>query len=165
MADFLTNIWVRRIGFALGGLVLGLLVEKLIVKRAIPLVSAGLDQGESMTISRNLPRCLSVALLLLTLATSTYVVALEGQSGSPPSQPPANWGPISINLEDVPYPHPVRFMERTLYGQNVRIAYMDVAPVGPPNGRTVVLLHGGSYYGWYWEDTIEVLRNAGFRVA
>ena len=164
MADFLTNIWVQRIGFALGGLVLGLLVEKLIVKRAIPFVSAGLDQGESMTISCNLPRCLSVALLLLTLATSTYVVALEGQSGSPPSQPPANWGPISINLEDVPYPHPVRFMERTLYGQNVRIAYMDVAPVGPPNGRTVVLLHGGSYYGWYWEETIEVLRNVGFRV-
>ena len=87
MADFLTNIWVQRIGFALGGLVLGLLVEKLIVKRAIPFVSAGLDQGESMTISCNLPRCLSVALLLLTLATSTYVVALEGQSGSPPSHP------------------------------------------------------------------------------
>ena len=41
---------------------------------------------------------------------------------------------------------------------------MDVAPVGESNGRTVVLLHGGSYYGWYWEDTIEALRNAGFRV-
>jgi hypothetical protein len=25
----------------------------------------------------------------------------------PPPAPPANWGPMSINLEDVPYPHPV----------------------------------------------------------
>ena len=25
----------------------------------------------------------------------------------PPSAPPAEWGPMSINLEDVPYPHQV----------------------------------------------------------
>ncbi len=71
---------------------------------------------------------------------------------------------MSINLEDVPYPHPVRFLDRTLFGQNVRIAYMDVPPTGDRNGRTVVLLHGGSYYGWYWEETIEALADAGFRV-
>ena len=28
---------------------------------------------------------------------------------------------------------------------------MDVAPIGPANGRAVVFHHGGSYYGWYWE--------------
>ena len=27
----------------------------------------------------------------------------------PPPAPPADWGPMSINLEDVPYPHPVRY--------------------------------------------------------
>ena len=34
----------------------------------------------------------------------------------------------------------------------------------PPNGRTVVFLHGGSYYGWYWKEQIKALRNEGFRV-
>jgi pimeloyl-ACP methyl ester carboxylesterase len=71
---------------------------------------------------------------------------------------------VSINLEDVPYPHPVSYLEQELFGQVVRLAHMDVAPVGAANGRTVVLLHGGSYYGWYWKDTIEALRNEGYRV-
>ena len=118
-----------------------------------------------MTIERQVPTPLTVTLSVLTALSLVLPGALSAQSHQPPPEPPAEWGPISINLEDVPYPHPVRFMERTLYGQNVRIAYMDVAPVGPPNGRTVVLLHGGSYHGWNWEDTIEVLRNAGFRGA
>jgi pimeloyl-ACP methyl ester carboxylesterase len=39
-----------------------------------------------------------------------------------------------------------------------------VAPAGRANGRTVVLLHGGSYYGWYWKSQIEALTRAGFRV-
>ena len=88
----------------------------------------------------------------------------QSQAQEPPAQPPAHWGPVSINLEDVEYPHPVKFLERNLYGQVVRIAYMDVAPTGQPNGQTVILLHGGSYYGWYWKDTIEALAGAGFRV-
>ena len=104
------------------------------------------------------------AFSLLAIAALYATAPLLAQSHSPPSEPPPEWGAVSINLEDVPYPHPVKFLERTLFGQNVRIAYMDVAPVGESNGRTVVLLHGGSYYGWYWEDTIEALRNAGFRV-
>ncbi len=33
MSDFLSLLWVQRVGFALGGLILGLLVEKLIVQR------------------------------------------------------------------------------------------------------------------------------------
>jgi pimeloyl-ACP methyl ester carboxylesterase len=36
--------------------------------------------------------------------------------------------------------------------------------VGTSNGQTVVLLHGGSYYGWYWKSQIEALTTAGFRV-
>jgi pimeloyl-ACP methyl ester carboxylesterase len=100
-----------------------------------------------------------VAALALCLAAQS-----QAQSASPPATPPEDWGPVSINLEDVPYPHPVSFLERELYDQVVRIAYMDVAPVGPANGQTVVLLHGGSYYGWYWEQTIDALTNEGFRV-
>jgi pimeloyl-ACP methyl ester carboxylesterase len=100
---------------------------------------------------------------LLAAAIVMSATAVAGQS-VPPTSPPAQWGPVSINLEDVPYPHPVRFLERELYGQVVRIAYMDVMPTTAANGRTVVLLHGGSYYGWYWQDTIEALRDEGYRV-
>ncbi|HAK57170.1 MAG: alpha/beta hydrolase [Vicinamibacterales bacterium] len=79
-------------------------------------------------------------------------------------QAPADYGPRSINLEDLPYPHPVSYLEFALYGQDVRMAYMDVAPVGAANGQTVVLLHGGNFFAEYWKGTIEVLRNEGFRV-
>jgi pimeloyl-ACP methyl ester carboxylesterase len=41
---------------------------------------------------------------------------------------------------------------------------MDVAPTSQPNGRTVYLTHGASYYGWYWENTIRALTNEGYRV-
>jgi pimeloyl-ACP methyl ester carboxylesterase len=41
---------------------------------------------------------------------------------------------------------------------------MDVAPQGPANGHTVVLLHGNNFGGFYFSGPIEVLRNEGFRV-
>ncbi len=105
------------------------------------------------------------AMLLLSLAASGGTVAhAAAQSAAPPPEPPAEWGAISINLEEIEYPHPAEFMNLNLYGQDVRIAYMDVAPVGSPNGQTVIFLHGGSYYGWYWKEQIEALRNEGFRV-
>ena len=103
-----------------------------------------------------------VTALSLSVALRFIPAALEAQS--PPAQPPADWGPISINMEEISYPHPVEFLNLQLFGQDVRIAYMDVSPVGPPNGRTVVLLHGGSYYGWYWKEQIEALRSEGYRV-
>jgi pimeloyl-ACP methyl ester carboxylesterase len=90
--------------------------------------------------------------------------AREALAQEPPAAPPAGWGPVSINLEDVPYPHPVSLLDFTLYDEPLRIAYMDVAPAGAANGRTVVLLHGGNYFGKAWTGTIEALREAGFRV-
>lgn len=100
---------------------------------------------------------------LLVLLTLSFYGSVMAQS-SPPATPPADWGPVSINIESVPYPYPVHFLNRNLYGQDVRIAYMNVDPVGRPNGQTVVMLHGGSYYGWYWKDSIKALTNVGFRV-
>jgi pimeloyl-ACP methyl ester carboxylesterase len=82
----------------------------------------------------------------------------------PPASPPASWGPVSINLEEIPYPYPVQFLHRNLYGQDVRIAYMDAPPTAAANGRTIVLLHGSSYYSWYWEQTMQALTAAGYRV-
>src|SRR5690348_14123460 len=56
--------------------------------------------------------------------------------------PPADWGPVSVDVADVPYPYPVQTLSFTFYGQPVRMAYMDVKPSGTSNGQTVVLLHG-----------------------
>jgi pimeloyl-ACP methyl ester carboxylesterase len=104
------------------------------------------------------------ALLLATLLTAVPGPSVHAQESAPPAEPPAEWGPISINMEEIEYGYPVDFLDLRVYGENVRIAYMDVAPVGPPNGRTVVLLHGGSYYSLYWGPQIEALTEAGFRV-
>ncbi len=90
--------------------------------------------------------------------------ALQAQMEAPPAEPLAEWGPISINMEEIEYPFPVDYLNLRLYGEDVRVAYMDVAPTGSPNGRTVVLLHGGSYYSLYWGPQIEALTEAGFRV-
>lgn len=89
--------------------------------------------------------------------------AVSAQSG-PPGSPPADWGPVSINLEEFEYPYPVSYMDFRVYNQDVRLAYMDVAPAGPANGRTVIFHHGGLYYGWYWEKQIAALSEAGYRV-
>ena len=106
---------------------------------------------------------LTTAALGALLFGSFSAAAVSAQQ-RPPASPPASWGPLSINLEEIVYPYPVSFMNLKLYGQDVRIAYMDVPPVSTPNGQTVVLLHGGSYYGWYWKSQIEALTRAGFRV-
>jgi pimeloyl-ACP methyl ester carboxylesterase len=78
--------------------------------------------------------------------------------------PPADAKPVSINLEDLPYPHPVQYLPLTYYGEEVRMAYMDVAPTGAANGRTVVLLHGMNFFGEVWAPTIELLAKEGYRV-
>lgn len=77
---------------------------------------------------------------------------------------PADVKPGSINHEDVPYPFPVSYLPLVSYGQDVRVAYMDVPPAGQANGRVVVLLHGFNFAGFYWAGPIDALRNAGFRV-
>jgi pimeloyl-ACP methyl ester carboxylesterase len=72
--------------------------------------------------------------------------------------------PLGIGLEDIDYPYPVHFFDLTIEGQVLRMAYMDVAPTGPSNGKTVVLLHGKSFSGDYWAQTIAKLSAAGYRV-
>ena len=77
---------------------------------------------------------------------------------------PTDVKPGSITYDEVPYPYPVSYLPLTMYGQDVRMAYMDIPPAGQPNGRTVVLLHGMNFGGFYFGGPIEVLRNEGFRV-
>ena len=97
-----------------------------------------------------------------------FPLALFAASGAAAQQPPAiatptDIKPGSITCEDVPYPYPVSYFALTLYGQDVRMAYMDVAP-DQPNGHTVVLLHGNNFAGFYFGGPIDVLRKEGFRV-
>jgi pimeloyl-ACP methyl ester carboxylesterase len=101
---------------------------------------------------------LSFGLLLTMVSTGA---ARQGPTAAPAAPTVA---PGSINAEDVPYPHPTSALRLTLYTQDVRMAYMDVPPLGAPNGRTVVLLHGNNFAGFYFGGPIDVLRKEGFRV-
>ena len=109
--------------------------------------------------------CLGSNRSLTLLAALAVVMSNPALAQSaPPGSAPAGWGPISINLEEYDYPFPVQYMNFSVYGKDVRLAYMDVAPTGPANGRTVIFHHGGYYYGWYWKDQIRALSEAGYRV-
>ena len=77
---------------------------------------------------------------------------------------PTDIKPGSTTYDDIPYPYPVAYFPLTLYGQDIRMAYMDVPPAGQANGRTVVLFHGMNFGGFYFAGPIEVLRKEGFRV-
>lgn len=107
-------------------------------------------------------RSLSLCTLLTAIAIS--VSSLASAQSAPPHSAPADWGPVSINLEEYAYPYPVEYMNFRVYGEDVRVAYMDVAPTGPANGRTVIFHHGGYYYSWYWDEQIRALSAAGYRV-
>jgi pimeloyl-ACP methyl ester carboxylesterase len=71
---------------------------------------------------------------------------------------------LSITLENVRYAYPVKYFPVHTEGQDLRMAYMDVAPVRNANGRTVVLFHGKNFGGYYWSSTIKALTQGGFRV-
>ena len=77
-------------------------------------------------------------------------------------QAPGGVKPGSINCEDVGYPFPTSALPITLYGQDLRMSYMDVPPLGQPNGHTVVLLHGNNFAGFYWKGAIDAIGKEGF---
>src|SRR6267154_1423214 len=76
---------------------------------------------------------------------------------------PVQREPYGIGLEGFAYPYPVSMLPLVNDGEQVRIAYMDVAPA-QPNGRTVVLLHGRNFPSSYWAPVIKTLTDAGYRV-
>ena len=91
--------------------------------------------------------CLSAALLCLGTAAL--------------ADTPQTYGP---ELQGFNYPHPVKRFDFTSQGKPLSMAYMDVAPAGTANGRTVVLLHGKNFCSATWQGTVDVLTKAGFRV-
>jgi pimeloyl-ACP methyl ester carboxylesterase len=71
--------------------------------------------------------------------------------------------PYGIGLEGFAYPYPVSLLPLTNDGEQVRMAYMDIA-AAQPNGRTVLLLHGRNFPSSYWAPVIKTLNEAGYRV-
>jgi pimeloyl-ACP methyl ester carboxylesterase len=76
---------------------------------------------------------------------------------------PASREPYGIGLEGFAYPYPVSMLPLVNDGEQVRMAYMDIA-AATPNGRTVVLLHGRNFPSSYWAPVIKTLSEAGYRV-
>jgi len=72
--------------------------------------------------------------------------------------------PYGIGLEGFAYPYSVAMLPIAADGEMLRMAYMDVNPTAPANGRSVLLLHGRNFPSSYWKPTIEALKGAGFRV-
>jgi pimeloyl-ACP methyl ester carboxylesterase len=85
-----------------------------------------------------------------------------GASRSQPST--SDQTPLGIGLEGITYPYPVSYLDLNIQGQSLRMAYMDVAPTGKPNGKAVLLLHGKGFTGSYWGGVIRLLTGQGYRV-
>ncbi|MGD0968116.1 MAG: alpha/beta hydrolase [Candidatus Aquilonibacter sp.] len=71
---------------------------------------------------------------------------------------------LGIALEGYAYPYPVQYFTVVNDGRSLSMAYMDVAPAANANGRTVVLMHGKNFGGYYFRNVIARLSAAGYRV-
>lgn len=58
----------------------------------------------------------------------------------------------------------VQFFQLQVENQDLRLTYRDVQPTAAPNGKTLLLLHGKNFSGFYWEPTIEFMAQQGYRV-
>jgi pimeloyl-ACP methyl ester carboxylesterase len=94
----------------------------------------------------------------LALALTLQSAVLSAPHDTPALQP------LGIALESYPYPYPVHFLPLQIQGQDVRMAYMDAPAAHPANGRTVVMLHGKNFGGYYFGALIRELCAAGYRV-
>src|SRR4030095_2312103 len=100
--------------------------------------------------------------LAMRRAMISLCIVLSSLSCAQSAEPAAR-EPYGIGLEGFTYPYPVHQLPLVNDGEQVRMAYMDVAPA-QPNGRTVVLLHGRNFPSSYWAPVIKTLSDAGYRV-
>jgi pimeloyl-ACP methyl ester carboxylesterase len=68
-----------------------------------------------------------------------------------------------LELQGFDYPWPVSYFSFTSQGEALRMAYIDMKPVAPANGKTVVLFHGKNFCAATWQGTISALTGAGHR--
>ncbi|MBL4821121.1 MAG: alpha/beta hydrolase [Gammaproteobacteria bacterium] len=101
---------------------------------------------------------------------ATAIIVISGSISAqqwpaePPAEAPSDWGPVSANFEEIPYPYPVHFLELKRFGEDILMAYMDVPPSGRSNGQTVFWQHGMNFYSEAYTPTITKLSQEGFRV-
>jgi pimeloyl-ACP methyl ester carboxylesterase len=109
----------------------------------------------------DLMKCLATFLAALPL-----LISVAGHAQQPTARESGvaqSREPYGIGLEGFAYPYPVAMLPLINDGEQVRMAYMDVA-APKPNGRTVVLLHGRNFPSSYWARAIGALTEAGYRV-
>src|SRR5690625_5130656 len=100
------------------------------------------------------------AMRLVHLLPLMFVFAVVSPPGAHAVEHPV-YGPL---LQGFDYPHEVEHFKFESQRQTLTMAYMDVAPTGEANGRTVVLLHGKNFCAATWEVQIKALTAAGYRV-
>ena len=64
----------------------------------------------------------------------------------------------------VQYPYPLKYVNLVIESRQVQMAYMDVRPPDSTTKKTVLLLHGKNFNGYYWKGVIPLLTAAGYRV-
>ena len=102
-----------------------------------------------------------MALAAVCLSSS---VCLAQSAASPALPTYAESEPLGVAMEGWGYPFPLHNLQFEMQGQLVRMVYMDVAPTGRPNGRTVLLMHGKNFGSDYWAGTLRSLSAQGYRV-
>ena len=70
---------------------------------------------------------------------------------------------VKAPAQQTVYPYPSKSITFTIEQQQVTMSYMDV-PSNSPDAKTVLLLHGKNFNGYYWKDVIAQLHNNGYRV-
>lgn len=70
---------------------------------------------------------------------------------------------FDAQLSKFEYPYSVQFFESFIQDQKLQLAYMDIVPQGPIK-KTVVLLHGKNFSGYYFGPIIKSLVDNGIRV-
>src|SRR5580704_15167221 len=105
-----------------------------------------------------MPAELSMTRIFIAALLAAFFVSPTAHAAEP-----APREPYGIGLEGFAYPYPVNLLPLVNDGEQVRMAYMDVAPA-QPNGRTVVLLHGRNFPSSYWAPVIKTLNDKGYRV-
>ncbi|NRB55556.1 MAG: alpha/beta hydrolase [Salinicola sp.] len=103
---------------------------------------------------------LSLALGTTLAGVSVSAEAQEADAAEPDRKTTPRYG---AELEGFDYPYPVERFRFSSQRQEMQMAYLDV-PADEPNGHTIVLLHGKNFCAATWEDSIERLNAAGYRV-
>jgi pimeloyl-ACP methyl ester carboxylesterase len=100
--------------------------------------------------------------MIRVFVAALFAILLQPPISASAAEPAAR-EPYGIGLEGFAYPYPVSMLPLVNDGEQVRMAYMDIAPA-QPNGRIVLLLHGRNFPSSYWAPVIKTLNDAGYRV-